>query len=73
MYAPKELTCSQYVIQNKCGWVATNKAELREVIYSVIHDEKRRIETLKRAGEVASNNHDLYQNASKFQQILQSV
>lgn len=70
VYAPKQLACSQYVINNKCGWVATNKEELREVVSSVLNDEIRRTDTLTKAVQIAAKNHNLIKNASKFQEIL---
>ena len=70
VYAPRYLACSQYVINNKCGWVATNKKELRDVIHQVLNEGEIRIATINKALEVASQNHNLTQNASKFQEIL---
>ena len=73
VYAPRELACSQYVIKNECGWVATTKEELRRVIESVICDEHRRVSTLDKAVKTAYTNHDLMNNASKFQNILLKI
>lgn len=73
VYAPKQLACSQYVIKNNCGWVATNKKELRAAFHSVINDDELRIAIINKALEVAYQNHNLTQNASKFQEILLSI
>jgi prepilin-type processing-associated H-X9-DG protein/prepilin-type N-terminal cleavage/methylation domain-containing protein len=73
VYAPEHLACSQYVINNKCGWVATNKAELRDIIWRIIHDGESREQTINKAVVVAAENHDLIKNAYKFQNILLSI
>lgn len=73
VYAPKYLACSQYVKDNKCGWVATNKEELRDIIWRIIHDEESRDQIINNAVLVATENHDLIKNASKFQKILLSI
>ena len=73
VYAPIQLACTQYVIKNKCGWVATNKKELRTAILNVIDDDELRVAIINKAVEVASKNHDLTQNASKFQEILLTI
>lgn len=73
VYAPKQLACSQYVINNNCGWVATNKNELRDAFQSVMCDDKKRTATISRALEVASQNHNLAQNTHKFQEILLAI
>ena len=73
VYAPEHLACSQYVINHKCGWLATNRDELYEALCYVIRDKKQRIDTLKNAVEVAVLNHDLIKNASKFQEILLTI
>ena len=73
VYAPEHLACSQYVINNKCGWLASNKDELYEVVCQVIRDNKQRIDILNKAVEVAAQNHDLIKNASKFQAVLLTI
>lgn len=73
VYAPEHLACSQYVINNKCGWVATNKAELRDIIWRIIHDGESREQIINKAVVVAAENHDLIKNAYKFQNILLSI
>ena len=73
IYAPSHLACSQYVINNKCGWVATNKEELKSVLESIIYNKTERDEIIKTSLKVAMQNHDLSTNAKLFQSIILSV
>ena len=73
VYAPAHLACSQYVINNKCAWVATNKEELLEVLNSIICDNELRTVTLNNAIEIAAKNHNLIKNASTFQKVLLNI
>lgn len=73
LYAPKELACSEYILETNAGWLATNKEELREVIISILENSIERQEVLTRAQFVASQNHDYLANAQKFQDIILSI
>ena len=73
LYAPKELACSEYILGTKSGWLATNKEELKDVIVSILENEKDRQEVLARARYVAEQNHEYLKNAHKFQDIILSI
>jgi len=73
VYAPEVLACSKYIRQHRCGWVASNKEELRLQIEHIIGDKNERDEILANAKRVAIENHSLIGNAKKFQEILKSV
>ena len=73
LYAPKELACSKYVIDNQCGWFAETKDDLRDVLLRVINNEKERSAILNRANQVAQKNHSYEGNAHKFQSVLMGV
>lgn len=73
VYAPEVLACSKYIRLHRCGWVASNKEELRLQIEHVIRDKNERDEILANAKRVAIENHSLIGNAKKFQEILKSV
>ncbi len=73
VYAPEVLACSKYIRQYRCGWVASNKEELRTQIEHIISEKKERDEILANAKRVAGENHSLIGNAKKFQEILKSV
>lgn len=70
LYAPKELACSKYIIDNRCGWFAEEKDDLRDVMLRVFNNEKERIEILNTAKVIAQRNHSFEGNAHKFQSIL---
>ena len=73
VYAPEILACSKYIIQHRCGWVASNKEELYSQIEHILYNKKERDEILANAKRVAVENHSLIGNADKFQNILRSV
>lgn len=73
VYAPEVLACSKYIRLHRCGWVASNKEELRLQIEHIIGDKNERDEILPNAKRVAIENHSLIGNAKKFQEILKSV
>lgn len=70
LYAPKELACSKYIIDNRCGWFAEEKDDLRDVLLRVIGDKQERSAILERAKIVARENHSYEGNAKKFQSVL---
>lgn len=73
LYAPKELACSKYMIENGCGWFASSKDELRVVLMQLLQDGEVRIKVLRRAQKIATDNHNSEKNAIRFQQIMFSV
>ena len=73
VYAPKELACSKYIVTNKCGWVASNKEELKEQLQSIINNGEERRQIINQAGLVAASNHNFDNNARKFHCILSSI
>lgn len=70
LYAPKELACSKYMIQNKCGWFAEDKEDLQDVLLRVINNKQEREQILEKAKIVAKENHSFEKNAERFQTIL---
>ena len=70
LYAPKELACSKYIIDNQCGWFAEEKDDLRDVLLRVIGNKQEREAILERAKVVARDNHSYEGNARKFQSVL---
>lgn len=73
LYAPKELACSKYIIDNRCGWFAEDESDLRDVMLRVFQNEKERTEILHTAKAIAQKNHSFEGNAHKFQSILLNV
>ena len=70
LYAPKELACSKYIIENGCGWFAEDKEDLRDVLLRVFNDKQERNQILEKANQIAKANHSFQRNAEKFQDIL---
>lgn len=73
VYAPAELACSKYVKHYDCGWVASNKEELKKQLLAIVSDKAKREQTIKNALIVAEKNHNYANNAKLFQSILMAV
>ena len=73
VYAPSDLACCEYIKKYECGWVASNKDELKQVIIKIITDADERMRVIKRAREISNMNHNLRANALKFQTTLLSL
>lgn len=73
VYAPRELACYKYIQKLECGWIASNKDELKKVIMMVLSDDMARQKVIKNALTVAEKNHNSNTNAMKFKEILYSV
>lgn len=73
LFAPRNLACSKYIIENECGWFASTKVELKTVLIRILNDKTERDSVLCKAKQVAQRNHDYDENARKFQEKLLSV
>lgn len=73
LYAPKELACSKYIINNMCGWHAENKDDLQQILLNIFNNKKERDITLEKAKQLAKENHSFVRNAQMFHEILIQV
>ena len=70
VYAPEDLACSEYLIENKSAVVVTDKSKLKEALEEVLTNDKIRNEYIKKGIEIAELNHNSKKNCEKFQSIL---
>lgn len=73
LYAPEELVCSKYLIDNKAAYVVTNKDCLKGVLQEIISSKEKRKVYIQRALDLVSKNHNAISNAKAFQNILVSA
>ena len=70
LYAPASLACSQYVKENECAWLITDKDKIQESLHRLINDDIERSRILNNAKKVTRNNHNGQSNVDKFQKII---
>lgn len=70
VYAPKELSCSKYLLDNDCACVASDKQDAYEKLKELINDANIRDKYAKKGMEIAKQNHSLERNRRQFQDIL---
>lgn len=73
VFASRDYACSQYLENNRIGWVASTEDELKSVLNEILYKEDIRSSVVERSFQVASQNHDLLKNKQKFQEILKSL
>lgn len=66
VYAPSELTSVQYLTENKCAIVATDKKQLVEKLKCALFDEKARNMCVTNARQIAAVNHNQGNNRKSF-------
>ncbi len=70
VYAPKELACTEYLLENECACVVTEKDKLKESLEKILTDEILRKKYIQNGLKIAGQNHDAKKNCEKFQKIL---
>lgn len=73
LYASPNIACAQYLIKNGCAWFAESREELIEAIKSIFFDAENRNNRLKRALQIAVQNHNSVSNSGRFQHQLISI
>jgi len=73
VYAPEELACTQYLLENECACVVTKKAELKQKLETLINDDELRKQYIQKGLEIANKNHNSRKNCDEFQRILKEV
>ncbi len=52
VYANPELACTDFVIKNKCAFVAKNKAELKDILEEALYNSEKREEVIVQAQSI---------------------
>ncbi len=73
VYAPEELACTEYLLENECACVVTNKNQLRVALEELLNDGELREKYIKKGLEISAKNHNSKENCEKFQKILINV
>jgi len=69
-YGPKGIASIEYLLENNCAVVCTDKEELIEALRLLCEGKLPVNEYEKRALETAVRNHDLKKNSQKLREIL---
>lgn len=70
LYAPEEMTCTEYLANNEAAWVVTEPGMLQPVLERLCCDPQARVAYVEKALQLAKKNHSLQNNTEKFQRIL---
>lgn len=73
LYAPENLACTKYIIENKVAHVVTEKDKLYNTLFKIIKDEKFRKKYISNALIISEKNHRQKNNCLKFQKILKEL
>mgnify|MGYP003304607364 CR=1 FL=1 len=70
MYASDELVSTNYLKENKCAFVVTEKDKLKDTLYISLNDDSKRKECINNAYEVSSKNHNIMRNSEIFKKFI---
>ena len=73
VYAPKELACADYLLEQGAAYVVFEEQELKETLRLLISEPEVRSRYLSRAAEVVGRNHATEVSARRFQDILRKA
>ena len=73
LYAPEQLACSRYLIENQAAYVVTQKDDLVPTLRQIVSSPEARTRYIPRALELARENHSKEKNTLRFQNILKSL
>lgn len=73
LYAPEELACAQYLIEQQAAYVVTEKEKLKDTLRLLVNDPEARKCYFSRAAEVVRKNHTTDICAKRFQEILRKA
>lgn len=69
-YGPEDIASIEYLKDNNCACVVTDKKQLESELLKLVTDEKLRAEYVENALQTAQKNHCIETNAEKFREIL---
>lgn len=70
LYAPSSLACTEYIKENDCAWLITDRSEIKQTLIRIIANENERERILENAYKVANQNHKTSLNIVHFQKII---
>ncbi len=70
LYAPKEISCSQYLNEHQAACVANDSKAAYDKLQELLKNEDLRNNYAKRGMEIVRENHSLENNRKKFWHIL---
>lgn len=73
LYAPQEMACSRYLLDNRCAYVATSQETLEVIMKEIIANPEQRTRYISQATKIAHANHSKIRNIEKFQNILSQL
>lgn len=73
LYAPENLACTQYLIDNQGAYVITEKDNLEKSIKHILENHDLRKQYAYRGLNIAGENHNLDKNLEKFRKIIENV
>ena len=73
MYAPENLAETDYLIQNKCAFVCTEKQYLEDTLRKALFGKTKRHIVISNGIEIVYKNHDAQKNSRYMLELLQSV
>ena len=73
VYAPANLACTQYLIENNAAHVISKKEDLIETLRKLVDDYEFRNCYVKNAILISEKNHNQLLNTQRFQEILNDL
>jgi hypothetical protein len=73
LYAPRDIACSRYLIENKAGIYSDSIEDLRKKVIEAINSSLIRTQIRDRAFSVSSLNHNAESNQMIFLAYLNNV
>ena len=70
IYAPKELACTEYLLENDCACVVTEQDKLKSTLEEILNNEELRKKYISKALKIAEQNHNTEKNCAVFREIL---
>ena len=70
VYASDELTSVQYLKDNNCAIIATDREQLVRQLKTALFDEDTRKESVDNALKIAAKNHSMRENKNKFYEFI---
>lgn len=70
VYASDELTSVQYLKDNNCAIIATDREELVRQLKTALFDEDTREECVNNALKTAAKNHSMQENKNRFYRFI---
>lgn len=70
VYASDELTSVQYLKDNNCAIIATDREELVRQLKTALFDEDTREECVNNAFKTAAKNHSMQENKNRFYRFI---